>query len=207
MQETHGLTNSPLSDCNHFIEKFKFQHTLFNDEYEEIENEVCSLRFGSGGSNGFQAIYTGKQALCQFELREIIEFYFDASDRKIFNTFFYKNLERNKVFPLITKMMLAFLEANKPEIFIDKNDWSADLRADLQLKKIQVDFVFKHFLAGHPIKKLLYEANPLWRSTLESYLRENKISLVRSPKASVIQQFQRWSRSVNPFNGKPADIA
>ena len=102
----------------------------------------------------------------------------------------------------MTKIMLDFLDTNKPEVFTDATDWSAEIIEDLELKKIQVDFLFKSFFHGHPIKKQFYEGDPSWRTSLEAYLRENNISLTPSSRSSLTQYIQRWSKLFVPFKGK-----
>lgn len=205
MEITPTMSNSSLKECTQFLQKFGFQRSASSYKAEVIENDICIVRFDMNECTGLRALYTHKQLGHQFDLRDIIEFYFPAAERKIFETLFYRNLERNKVFALMIKILTDFLAENKPEIFTDKNEWSAALSADLQLKKNQVDFVFRHFLRGHPIKRQLYDNNPVWRTNLENYLTQNKISLQMAPKPSFIRQLQRLSKALIPFNGKLLD--
>lgn len=191
-----------LSDCKQFLAKYNFYRTIDTAETVVIENEFCSICFEAGSVNDFHARYRNKKTAYQFELQEIIEFNFCPSERRIFNTFFYKNLVHNKAFPLVTKLMLDFLDTNKPQVFTGADDWSAQLIADLELKKMQVDYVFKSFFHGHPIKRQFYEGDPSWRTNLEAYLRENNISLTPGPKSSITQYIHRWSRVFTPSKRK-----
>jgi hypothetical protein len=188
-----------LSVCDLFFKKHNFSVASDNGTELIMENAFCKLKFKTNNYREFVAQYLPGKVDYFFGLNEIIDFSFPAEQRKIFHTIFYKSLVKNKEFALMTKMMLDFLDANRPGIFTNDASWTRQLMVDLELQRSQVDFLFKKFFHGHPIKKQYYEGNPCWRSNLEAYLKENKINIGSSTIVRSTTHLNSWVKFVDAF--------
>ncbi len=199
MNPHKDLGTQLLSECDLFFTKYKFSVTTNKGNELIMENAFCKLKFKTNDHREFVAQYQPGKVDYFFDLHEIIDFTFQAEQRKIFHTIFYKSLVKNKGFALMTKMMLDFLDANKPGIFTNDESWTRQLMLDLELQRSQVEFLFKRFFHGHPIKKQYYEGNPCWRSSLEVYLKENNIHLGSPAILRSTTQLNSWVKFVDAF--------
>src|SRR5687768_3875711 len=209
MTGKNTLRTHLVADCQQFLEKYDFDTAVDSPHEFVVKNTFCSIHFQINKANELAVVYSNIKTSRRFCLKEIIEFSFTLEERRIFQTLFFKNLVKNKIWPLMTKMMLHFLDQNKPEIFLQDGlflqdgRWMPELIKKVDVKNVRAGIIFKRFFHTQQLKRSLYQGNLSWRTRFHEYFKENNLRTTGTSALTLSRTMNGWTRLLDAM-GKMA---